>query len=325
MTSSSNNGIEALDLGNVESKKILSLLECPVCYDYITPPIKQCIKGHLVCSSCYQKLTNCPTCREELSTERNLILEKLTPFLKYPCRYHTFGCKEVVALGKKELHERLCPFVVVNCPFHAKCPWAGALHDMEHHIKMKHKIKPEVVRKDGIFFFKAKQFNKRPMWIYVFKWDGYLFKLTTKHVNGQQLFRRCPDCKKKGFLIAHIQLIGNESLAAKYGYTLNIFNANSATRSQDFEAIVTSHRITAIEETIDSENAVCVTYKDANVFTDEKGNLGFIINMKKNVHTSDEPEEESEDEEVEDEVDPPRKRLRRARAQNSSTEGTSTS
>lgn len=71
--------------------------------------------------------------------------------------------------------------------------------------------------------------------------------------------------------------------------------------------------------------AVCVTYKDANVFTDEKGNLGFIINMKKNVHTSDEPEEESEDEEVEDEVDPPRKRLRRARAQNSSTEGTSTS
>ena len=122
------------------------------------------------------------------------------------------------------------------------------------------------------------------MWIYVFKWDGYLFKLTTKHVNGQQLFRRCPDvsifilmkkmtiyysrlfkfdfffqnkyfqCKKKGFLIAHIQLIGNESLAAKYGYTLNIFNANSATRSQDFEAIVTSHRITAIEETIDSEN-----------------------------------------------------------------------
>ena len=67
-SSSSDNGIEALDLGNVESKKILSLLECPVCYDYITPPIKQCIKGHLVCSSCYQKLTNCPTCREELST-----------------------------------------------------------------------------------------------------------------------------------------------------------------------------------------------------------------------------------------------------------------
>ena len=73
-------------------------------------------------------------------------------------------------------------------------------------------------------------------------------------------------------------------------------------------------------------SAVCVTYKDANVFTDEKGNLGFIINMKKTVHTSDEPEEESEEEEeVEDEVDPPRKRLRRARARNSSTEGTSTS
>ena len=74
-------------------------------------------------------------------------------------------------------------------------------------------------------------------------------------------------------------------------------------------------------------SAVCVTYKDANVFTDEKGNLGFIINMKKTVHTSDEPEEESEEEEeVEDEIDLPRKRLtRRGKSQNSSTEGTSTS
>ena len=137
----SSNGIEGLDLGNVDSKKILNLLECPVCYDYITPPIKQCVKGHLVCSSCYQKLTNCPTCRGELSNERNLILEKIAPFLKYPCRYYTFGCKESVLLAKKELHERLCPFVVVNCPFHAKCPWAGSLNDIEHHIKMKHKIK----------------------------------------------------------------------------------------------------------------------------------------------------------------------------------------
>ena len=75
-------------------------------------------------------------------------------------------------------------------------------------------------------------------------------------------------------------------------------------------------------------SAVCVTYKDANVFTDEKGNLGFIINMKKTVHTSDEPEEESEEEEeeeVEDEIDLPRKRLtRRGKSQNS-TAGTSTS
>ena len=137
----SNNGIEGLDLGKVDSKKILTLLECPVCYDYITPPIKQCVKGHLVCSSCYQKLSNCPTCRSDLSKERNLCLEQIAPFLKYPCRYYTFGCKESVLLSKKEIHEKNCPFVVVNCPFHAKCPWAGPLKDIENHIKSKHKIK----------------------------------------------------------------------------------------------------------------------------------------------------------------------------------------
>jgi hypothetical protein len=33
-----------LELGAVDTNNILTLLECPVCLDHITPPIKQCIK-----------------------------------------------------------------------------------------------------------------------------------------------------------------------------------------------------------------------------------------------------------------------------------------
>ena len=33
-----------LELGVVDTNHILTLLECPVCLDHITPPIKQCIK-----------------------------------------------------------------------------------------------------------------------------------------------------------------------------------------------------------------------------------------------------------------------------------------
>lgn len=42
---------------------LASLFECPVCFDYVLPPILQCQNGHLVCSTCRQKLTCCPTCR----------------------------------------------------------------------------------------------------------------------------------------------------------------------------------------------------------------------------------------------------------------------
>jgi hypothetical protein len=41
-------GLEDIDLGSVESANLLSLMECPVCLDHITPPVKQCVKGHLV-------------------------------------------------------------------------------------------------------------------------------------------------------------------------------------------------------------------------------------------------------------------------------------
>ena len=34
----------SLELGTVDTNSLLTLLECPVCLDHITPPIKQCTK-----------------------------------------------------------------------------------------------------------------------------------------------------------------------------------------------------------------------------------------------------------------------------------------
>ena len=36
---------------------LASLFECPVCFDYVLPPILQCHAGHLVCSNCRPKPT----------------------------------------------------------------------------------------------------------------------------------------------------------------------------------------------------------------------------------------------------------------------------
>jgi len=57
---------------------LASLFECPVCFDYVLPPILQCHAGHLVCSNCRPKLTCCPTCRGQLGGNiRNLAMEKV--------------------------------------------------------------------------------------------------------------------------------------------------------------------------------------------------------------------------------------------------------
>ena len=94
----------SLELGTVDTNSLLTLLECPVCLDHITPPIKQCTKvtvqpdlpspylfvcvlrhqmnclsqGHLVCIDCFPRLPHCPTCRSPMAEERNLGMEQVT-------------------------------------------------------------------------------------------------------------------------------------------------------------------------------------------------------------------------------------------------------
>eukprot|EP00493_Phyllostaurus_siculus_P002285 UN02297 len=71
---------------------LASLFECPVCFDYVLPPIYQCSSGHLVCSNCRPKLTLCPTCRGPLGSIRNLAMEKVANTVLFPCRFNSSGC-----------------------------------------------------------------------------------------------------------------------------------------------------------------------------------------------------------------------------------------
>lgn len=63
------------------STDLASLFECPVCFDYVLPPILQCQSGHLVCSICRPKLTCCPTCRGPLGNIISIYNKKLSIFL----------------------------------------------------------------------------------------------------------------------------------------------------------------------------------------------------------------------------------------------------
>lgn len=74
-----------------QSAELTALFECPVCFDYVLPPILQCQAGHLVCNQCRQKLSCCPTCRGPLTPSiRNLAMEKVASTLPFPCKVRKY-------------------------------------------------------------------------------------------------------------------------------------------------------------------------------------------------------------------------------------------
>lgn len=65
-------------------KLFLQLLECPVCKEYMSPPIYQCTTGHTICNSCKVKLGKCSACEDPIEKTRNYTLEELSKKVELP-------------------------------------------------------------------------------------------------------------------------------------------------------------------------------------------------------------------------------------------------
>uniref|UniRef100_A0A8C6RLL6 E3 ubiquitin-protein ligase n=1 Tax=Nannospalax galili TaxID=1026970 RepID=A0A8C6RLL6_NANGA len=114
---------------------LASLFECPVCFDYVLPPILQCRSGHLVCSNCRPKLRWCPTCLGRLGSIRNLAMEKVTNLVLFHCKYASSGCEITLPHAEKADHEELCEFRPYSCPCPgASCKWQGSLDAVMPHL-----------------------------------------------------------------------------------------------------------------------------------------------------------------------------------------------
>lgn len=268
--------LDSIDLGMVPNQDLLSLLECPVCLDHITPPVKQCIKGHLVCSDCFPRLHHCPTCRSAMCDERNLAIEQISRLLQYPCRYHPMGCKEAFPLSKKSAHERDCPFLQLKCPFHGQCAFNGSLADVVPHLAQEHQVAPVPVQPAGTLFYRAKNFYRRNLWNLIFEWDGNLFRFIVKHVHASQVGRP-ENCN---LLIGHIQYIGPESMATRYAYQISLFDTETRQTGVKFEGLVTS-TLKPLESQCSKDDIFVTTFHAARNYTDPWANLNFIIRMKR--------------------------------------------
>lgn len=79
----------------------LTDLVCPVCYEYMQPPIMLCEQGHSICSLCHELMSECPLCQGKLTFRRSSALEALTAVITFPCKH----CNKKYRLEDLETHK----------------------------------------------------------------------------------------------------------------------------------------------------------------------------------------------------------------------------
>ncbi|KAJ3664135.1 hypothetical protein Zmor_008327 [Zophobas morio] len=127
--------LNSTQLEGVFDENFLRELECPVCKNYMVPPIQICSTGHSFCLRCRAQMDECPTCRHPFQEGRNYTLEKLTTCISYPCMFREAGCSVACSSEKIREHEQDCSFSGIQC--FLDCA-TGAVMNMFKHLNEKH-------------------------------------------------------------------------------------------------------------------------------------------------------------------------------------------
>lgn len=251
---------------STSASALASLFECPVCFDYVLPPILQCQNGHLVCSSCRQKLTCCPTCRGPIGNIRNLAMEKVANTVFFPCKYSLTGCPALLSHSDKPEHEEACEFRPYVCPCPgASCKWQGSLDQVMAHLVHSHKSITTLQGEDIVFLATDINLPGAVDWVMMQSCFGHHFMLVLekqeKYDGHQQFF-------------AVVQLIGSRKQADNFIYRLEL---NGHKRRLTWEATPRSiHE--GVQAAIMSSDCLVFDTSIAQLFADS-GNLGINVTI----------------------------------------------
>ncbi|XP_031410948.1 E3 ubiquitin-protein ligase SIAH2 [Meleagris gallopavo] len=247
--------------------ELTSLFECPVCFDYVLPPILQCQAGHLVCKQCRQKLSLCPTCRGSLTPSiRNLAMEKVASAVLFPCKYATTGCSLTLHHTEKPEHEDICEYRPYSCPCPgASCKWQGSLEAVMSHLMHAHKSITTLQGEDIVFLATDINLPGAVDWVMMQSCFGHHFMLVLekqeKYEGHQQFF-------------AIVLLIGTRKQAENFAYRLEL---NGNRRRLTWEATPRS-----IHDGVNAAivNSDCLVFDTAiaHLFADN-GNLGINVTI----------------------------------------------
>lgn len=185
--------------------ELLGELECPVCFDYMLPPIYQCISGHSICASCKPQVARCPICPGEIRNTQNYSLEKLTTRMMYPCKYHKMGCAITLKSSEIRSHEGSCEFGPYVCPLSEEetCTKKYNKSELISHVENNH---PEYILKSDKINVPMGGGDQLIQKYYLIKFSNKLFKVCFKFENQQfywalQLIGPAEECKNYKFEI----------------------------------------------------------------------------------------------------------------------------
>ncbi|KAM0845264.1 hypothetical protein ACQ4PT_056493 [Festuca glaucescens] len=87
------------------------VLDCPICYHPLHPPVYQCAAGHVVCASCRDRLqdrSKCQVCAVATEYGRCYAVERILRSVRVPCPNAAHGCGVQMLLHKREEHAKEC-------------------------------------------------------------------------------------------------------------------------------------------------------------------------------------------------------------------------
>ena len=128
----------------------LSQLECPLCTQYMRPPITLYVNGYNICSICKQSssLSNLKTAvlkhqKGALEKLAKVALEKLATEEKYPSTHWKFRCREIYSFNTICEQQEESQYILKVCPVNkvklGTCIWTGISSKMESHLKQAHR------------------------------------------------------------------------------------------------------------------------------------------------------------------------------------------
>ena len=265
-------------------QSLLSQLECPVCVEYMKPPIMLCANGHNICNTCKQKLSHCPTCRQQFLNTRNVALEALATEVKYPCTYRDYGCREIYKLDLIGGHQQKCQYIPQPCPVNkldiGTCTWTGISSSMMSHVKQAH---------NNVFmdnYGHGTHISRSPFAI------GYASYGNCSPCQISGVTPATKHCKllfaygdvfyshseiKNGIFYYVLQYIGPAAEAAKYRYKLQFYNEEH--KESLAVTLLARSWDEDLSEVHNSGNCVKLYPEQFNRFANERSELAFSMEI----------------------------------------------